>query len=121
MEEQLIRIQNEIKEKEKVYVSLQRDRSKLIELQHENTVVEQELKELGDDAKIYQVVGPVLVPKTMGDTKTSISDKLSFIKTQLSKIDVNMKKLEAEIMKINQARMKLQQQAQAAQAQAGKQ
>lgn len=56
--------------------------------QHENEMVQkvitsQELEEIKDDGQVYKLIGPALIPQSLGDAKTNVAKRLEFIAKEL--------------------------------------
>lgn len=107
MSADVLDLQREMDALQQTYIKLQQNKSKLIDIQHENEQVKQDMAALKSDAQVYQMVGPVLVPKTQGEAKTAVNDKLTFIKDQLASIDTRMKELEGKMIEANKKRSSL--------------
>lgn len=59
-------------------------------------MVQQELDVLEDDAKIYKLVGPVLIPQEPEEAKTTVSTRMSFISKELASAAERVEKLEKQ-------------------------
>lgn len=59
--------------------SLVSARQKLESQQQENESVQKEFKTIDDDAKIYKLVGPVLLKQDPSEAKSTVEGRLEFI------------------------------------------
>lgn len=50
---------------------------------NENNMVKQELDLLGDDAKVYKLIGPVLLKQDVVESKSNVNKRLEFINNEL--------------------------------------
>jgi prefoldin beta subunit len=50
---------------------------------NENNMVKQELDLVGDDAKVYKLIGPVLLKQEVAEAKTNVKKRLEFINNEL--------------------------------------
>lgn len=46
-------------------------------------LAQQELDQLDDDARVYKLVGPVLIPQEPEEAKSTVSTRMSFISKEL--------------------------------------
>merc|ERR1711907_497357 len=98
-------------------------RSQLHQQISENQMVEKELKMLEDEAKVFKLVGPVLIPQDLIEAKANVKKRLEYMQGETDKIDKKMKEnnelMEKTQQKVMAIQKKMQQAAQAqAQAQA---
>lgn len=49
----------------------------------ENSIVLNEFKTLEDDAKIYKLTGPVLLPQDKGEANINVEKRIEFIKNEM--------------------------------------
>lgn len=98
-------LQRQLDEYQQSYVKLQQNRSKLLDIQYENELVQKDLEKLKEDAPVYQSVGQALIPKTHEEARVAIRDKLAFIKKQMEAIDAQMRDLEAKMLEVNRRRL----------------
>jgi len=87
------------------YVKLQQNRSKLLDIQYENELVQKDLEKLKANTPVYQSVGPALIPKTHEEARVAVRDKLAFIKKQMDAIDSQMRDLEGKMLEVNRRRI----------------
>jgi prefoldin beta subunit len=84
-------------------------------------LLDQELDLLGEDAKVFKLVGPVLMSIELGESKTNVEKRLQFIEAELKKIDSNIDAKQKEQTVLGDEIAKMQQQMQADAANAAKQ
>lgn len=84
----------------------------------ENDMVLKELEGLGEDARVYKLIGPALVKQDLVEAKSHVSERLGYIKSEMERLEGQMKTMESkqgekqqEIMKL-QSRLQKQQQKQ---------
>lgn len=53
----------------------------------ENKIVSEELKLLDGDAKVYKLMGQVLVPQDQPEAEQNVDKRLDFIKGEISKVE----------------------------------
>lgn len=53
----------------------------------ENKIVSEELKLLDDDAKVYKLMGQVLVPQDQPEAEQNVDKRLDFIKGEITKVE----------------------------------
>merc|ERR1711907_808705 len=88
----------------------------------ENQMVEKELKMLEDEAKVFKLVGPVLIPQDLIEAKANVKKRLEYMQGETDKIDKKMKENNELMEKTQQKVMDIQKKMQkAAQEQAQKQ
>lgn len=54
----------------------------------------QELDQLDNDARVYKLVGPVLIPQEPEEAKTTVSTRMSFISKELSAASQKVSRME---------------------------
>lgn len=54
----------------------------------------QELDKLEDDARVYKLVGPVLIPQEPEEAKSTVSTRMSFISKELNSATEKVQKIE---------------------------
>ncbi|GMM50231.1 tubulin-binding prefolding complex subunit [Starmerella bacillaris] len=80
-----------------------------LELQfQESRIVKEEFDTLDDGAKIYKLVGPVLLPQDKVEAAVNVDKRLEFITTQKSQLADKIEKLQND-MHAKQMEMKEQQ------------
>lgn len=60
----------------------------------ENEMVVAELQFLEEDAKVFKLIGPVLVQQDVVEVKANVSTRIEFIKKDMAKIDAQIKDYE---------------------------
>ncbi|KAG0633028.1 Prefoldin [Tuber brumale] len=92
-------------------------RQKLDSQLQENRSVQKEFASLADDAKIYKLVGPVLVKQDKSEAVMNVDKRLEFINSEIARIEKQItdiqEKQERKKMEIIQVQSQLQQGAQA--------
>ncbi|GLD98082.1 hypothetical protein PINS_up006779 [Pythium insidiosum] len=85
---------------------------------NENSMVKQELDLLEDDAKVYKLIGPVLLKQEVGDAKTNVKKRLEFINNELEKVNSKIEQKEKDAVEIRKsiAQMQMEMQRRAAEA-----
>jgi prefoldin beta subunit len=76
---------------------------------------------LEEDAKVYKLVGPVMMSIELEESKSNVEKRLQFIETELKKIDSNIDAKKKEQDVIGDEIAKIQQQMQVDAATAAKQ
>ncbi|KAM3139566.1 hypothetical protein pb186bvf_008402 [Paramecium bursaria] len=92
--EQVQQLQSKIEDETKELQTLQRElqkivdgRQRLIEQQNENELVKKEFDLLEANAKVYKLIGAVLVPQTTQESKENVNKRLNFILNELKKVE----------------------------------
>jgi prefoldin beta subunit len=84
----------------------------------ENQLVNEELDILDDEAKVYKLVGPVLMPQDLTEAKDVVGTRIRFIRGQVGEAESRAqdleKKLQAAKVQLVQEQQAFQQAAQAA-------
>ncbi|ORY60421.1 Prefoldin beta-like protein, partial [Neocallimastix californiae] len=85
----------------KEYQEIQKDFSKSVisrqqleSQKQENESIQQEFKELKDDAVIYKMIGPVLVKQDKADATQNVDKRLEYINGEIKRIEKIIKDLE---------------------------
>lgn len=60
----------------------------------ESKIVKQEFNKLSDEAKIYKLIGPVLVPQDKVDADSNVTKRLEFIEQQKKQIEERIQKIQ---------------------------
>ncbi|GMF34141.1 unnamed protein product [Phytophthora lilii] len=63
-------------------------------------MVKKELDLLDDEAKVYKLVGPVLLKQDADEAKTNVNKRLEFINNELSKVNTKIEAKEKEAIGI---------------------
>ncbi|KAJ1727602.1 Prefoldin subunit 6 [Coemansia biformis] len=74
----------------------------------ENELVEKEFGQLKDDARIYKMVGPVLVPQEKGESVANVQKRLEYIRGEIKRVDGRVEKLSADQQTLSMNAYKLQ-------------
>lgn len=86
----------------------------------ENALVREELERLADGAKVYKLVGPVLIGQELDEAKATVSTRIGFIEGEVGKAQARVTALETENQKAQVVVVKAQQEFQAAVQEAAK-
>lgn len=99
---------------EKLSMSFSKEQSELQELMssrqqletqfQENDIVLKEFKTLKDDAKIYKLTGPVLLPQDLSEANMNVEKRLEFIRKEIEQVE---KKIESKQSSLQSIRNKL--------------
>ncbi|AOW04178.1 Prefoldin [Yarrowia lipolytica] len=71
-------------------------RQKLEAQLQENLIVEDEFKSVKDNAKVYKLTGPVLVPQSIDEAKSNVEKRLEFIRGQISTVEEEVASLQKQ-------------------------
>ena len=74
---------SEIQRLQKSAASIQDNRQKLFSQLNENSMVKKELDLLEDDAKVFKLIGPVLVKQDQEEAKSNVNKRIEFIEAEL--------------------------------------
>jgi len=115
------RVQSQFQEELDRFTKAQKKNEKLIRLTgqletqlHENEMVRDELKFCKDGARVYKLIGDILVPQTLDDAKSNVVRRIEYIqnetkrnndligdnKTELAKLRENVSALEQQIQRM---------------------
>eukprot|EP01027_Heterolobosea_sp_BB2_P021081 GEZU01030170.1.p1 GENE.GEZU01030170.1~~GEZU01030170.1.p1 ORF type:complete len:146 (+),score=59.34 GEZU01030170.1:27-440(+) len=90
--------QNEYKELQKLQVDMQKfvqTKSQFTAQLNENQMVKKELELLDDgDAKVYKLIGPVLVQQDLVEARANVNKRLEFIQKELNRTDATLAEIE---------------------------
>jgi prefoldin beta subunit len=89
-------------------------RAALITQKTENESVLLELKELGEDAEVFKMTGPVLLPQDKVEAVANVEKRLEFIQTELKRVEQRFQETQQAAMQQRQKVMILQQKLQGA-------
>ncbi|PBP19697.1 prefoldin subunit 6, partial [Diplocarpon rosae] len=85
------------------YQKLQQDlqksvtaRQKLESQQQENKAVHKEFGDLGEDANIYKMVGPVLLKQDKTEAVMAVNGRLEFIENEIKRIEKQISDVEGK-------------------------
>ncbi|KAJ2841308.1 Prefoldin subunit 6, partial [Coemansia erecta] len=84
------------------------NRQTLDSQQQENELVQKELEQLGDDARVFKMIGPVLVPQDKEEAKANVDKRLEFIRDEISRADQKVEQLSKDQEKTSMELFKLQ-------------
>ena len=68
----------------------------------------QELELLEEDARVFKLIGPVLVKQELLEVKTNVSKRIEYIKNDMTRLEKNLKKKQDEIDGVRAQISKLQ-------------
>lgn len=68
----------------------------------ESVIVEKEFSELAADAKVYKMIGPVLIPQDKTESASNVSKRLEFIKSQIATVEEKLQSLQENLRKTQQ-------------------
>lgn len=74
--------------------SIQQASQQCVQQHHENDMVLQELQDAGEDAKIYKLIGKVLVPQEYLEATSTVSKRLEFIRKEEERLEKSMQELQ---------------------------
>ena len=69
---------------------------------NENGMVQSELKLCQEDAKVFKLVGPVLLKQDVEDAKNNVNKRLEFIKNESDKVAKKLSRKQAEAAELRQ-------------------
>jgi prefoldin beta subunit len=76
---------------------LRGDIQTLLQQQHENEMVKQELDLLDDSCNVYKMVGPVLLKNDLDDAKQTVEKRLEYITGERKKLEASLAKKEEKL------------------------
>lgn len=68
----------------------------------ENELVKEELGKLDEDAMVYKLIGPALIPQDQSDAKSIVGNRLDYINGEIKRVDTSisdMDRKEADLQK----------------------
>ncbi|KAJ2163137.1 Prefoldin subunit 6 [Coemansia sp. RSA 552] len=83
-------------------------RQKLDSQLQENELVEKEFGLLKDGARIFKMIGPVLVPQDRTEAVSNVGKRLEFIRDEIKRVDQRLEKLGQEQQTASMNAYKLQ-------------
>lgn len=86
----------------------------------ENTLVREELGKSAEGARVFKLVGPVLIPQDLDEAKSTVGTRISFIESEVAKARDRVKALEASNQEAQVAIVRAQEEFQAAVQEAAK-
>ncbi|KAJ2082648.1 Prefoldin subunit 6 [Coemansia sp. RSA 988] len=105
-----------LQELRKEQTTLVSNHQKLDSQLQENEIVEKEFKLLKDNARIYKLIGPVLMPQEKAEATTNVQKRLEYIRDELKRVDARLKELSEDEQKTTMEAYKLQMEMQSASA-----
>ncbi|KAK7094749.1 prefoldin subunit 6-like [Littorina saxatilis] len=93
-------------------------RQKLDAQLNENTLVKEELDRVEEEAKVFKLVGPVLVKQDLSEARSNVQKRIDYINGELKRYDASIKDLEKKQEAHRDVLSKLQHQFQQAQVKA---
>ncbi|CDK29817.1 unnamed protein product [Kuraishia capsulata CBS 1993] len=63
----------------------------------ENKIVKAEFDKLGDEAKIYKLVGPILLPQDNTEANMNVDKRLEFIEDEIKRCEAKIETTQTEI------------------------
>ncbi|EMD00108.1 hypothetical protein BAUCODRAFT_63457 [Baudoinia panamericana UAMH 10762] len=74
--------------------SLVSARQKLESQQQENKTVQKEFSTLAEEAKIYKLVGPVLLKQDLAEAKSTVDGRLEYIEKEIKRVESGIKDIQ---------------------------
>lgn len=68
----------------------------------ESRIVNKEFQHLADDAKVFKMIGPVLVPQEKPEAETNVQKRLEFIESRIKPVEKRLKELQDALQKKQQ-------------------
>mmetsp|Transcript_8213 Transcript_8213/g.20762 ORF Transcript_8213/g.20762 Transcript_8213/m.20762 type:complete len:127 (+) Transcript_8213:51-431(+) len=94
------------------------NRQQFVQQYSENDMVLKELEKLEDDAKVFKLIGPVLIAQDLVEAKSNVGKRLEFIQNETERLDKMVKGLETKQENKHKEVIELQKKVQALSAQA---
>ncbi|KAH3661225.1 hypothetical protein OGAPHI_006632 [Ogataea philodendri] len=89
------------------YTKLQSDLSDLVRARQkletqfqENKIVKEEFDRLDDDAKIYKLVGPVLLPQDNSEANLNVDKRIEFITGDIARVEEKIQQHQKDLENI---------------------
>ncbi|CAB3407432.1 unnamed protein product [Caenorhabditis bovis] len=112
-------IQSQAEEEVSKLKTLELDREKYMQNRQElemklseSTNVKQELDLMDDDAKIFKLIGAVLVRQDLDEAKSTVDKRLQFIESEIKRVEANItdcnKKTDAQREKVTKLMQAMQ-------------
>lgn len=99
-----------IEQLSKSYNQSQSDLTKLVSSRQqletqfqENRIVKEEFDQLKDDAKIYKLIGPVLMAQDEDEAKSNVDKRIDFIKREIERVEEQIKAKQGSFEKTRDA------------------
>merc|ERR1711998_736599 len=106
---EIVALQKEMQGHVESYKAAQADNQKLVaqrtqlhQQSSENQMVLKELNLLEDEAAVFKLVGPVLIPQDLIEAKANVQKRLDYMKGETDKIEAKMKGANKEMNDIQQ-------------------
>ncbi|KAJ2549617.1 Prefoldin subunit 6 [Coemansia sp. RSA 1933] len=93
---------------QKEYTTLVESRQKLESQLQENELVDKEFKNLKDDARVYKMIGPVLVQQDKPEAAAHVEKRIEFIRDEMGRVEKRIEQLGKEQESKSVAIFKLQ-------------
>ncbi|KAJ1838350.1 Prefoldin subunit 6, partial [Coemansia sp. RSA 2703] len=71
-------------------------RQKLDSQLQENELVDQEFKNMDDQARVYKMIGPVLVLQEKTEAEANVEKRLEYIRGEISRVEKRIEQLSKE-------------------------
>ncbi|KAJ1725058.1 Prefoldin subunit 6 [Coemansia erecta] len=71
-------------------------RQKLDSQLQENELVDQEFKTMDDNARVYKMIGPVLVPQEKTEAEANVEKRLEYIRSETARVEKRIEQLSKE-------------------------
>ncbi|KAJ2787409.1 Prefoldin subunit 6 [Coemansia interrupta] len=71
-------------------------RQKLDSQLQENELVDQEFKTMDDSARVYKMIGPVLVPQEKTEAEANVEKRLEYIRSETARVEKRIEQLSKE-------------------------
>ena len=81
------------------YQKAQRASQQLIQQQHENAMVLQELELAGEEQLMYKKIGPVLIRQEKVEAVSNVKKRLEFIENEVERLEDKMKNVSEKMAK----------------------
>ncbi|KRX02089.1 Prefoldin [Pseudocohnilembus persalinus] len=115
VQQEVVRFQKEIDEEVKGLQAIQKEmqgygqsRQKLVEQETESSLVKTQFDKLESDAKVYKLVGNILVNQSHDESNQTIQKRLDYIKNELQRIEGLIKEGENKALQKREKIQKIQ-------------
>lgn len=78
------------------------ERQKLETQLQESRIVHKEFQQLASDAKVFKMIGPVLVPQEKPEAQANVEKRLEFIESRVKPVEERLKALQESLQKKQQ-------------------
>ncbi|KAJ2346132.1 Prefoldin subunit 6 [Coemansia erecta] len=103
-----------LQELRKEQATLVENRQKLESQLQENELVEKEFKLLKDGARVYKMIGPVLVPQDKTEATANVEKRLEYIRDEVKRAEQRLEQMAKEQQTLSTSAYKLQMELQGA-------